>query len=296
MIFNSATQNLLVQHGKIEDDKSRKFIRDSVGVTEFKVVSRRHSILSGPAGVGKTHGTLDECNKANIKNIVIAPGTSDVVLAVSLASGVHSLKDDEELVVILDDADDLVFRDIDTINKWKLATAEENEETGFVPHFNHNVNMYNMVLQFEKAGNIRMVEAINAFTPDNGIGLSIPMNRVRFVILCNLDLEDSKCFGRKTNVKNAFAPVFDRFKYKRIDMNWDIQWGWLAHVLSNSQPFENKGFLLTDDQKKELLNWMYSNWDRLRSTSYRQVRDFAADMINDPDNYLDKWTDTLKRK
>jgi hypothetical protein len=296
MNFNSATQNLLVQHGKIEDDKSRKFIRDSVGVTEFKVVSRRHSILSGPAGVGKTHGTLDECNKANIKNIVIAPGTSDVVLAVSLASGVHSLKDDEELVVILDDADDLVFRDIDTINKWKLATAEENEETGFVPHFNHNVNMYNMMLQFEKNGNTRMVEAINAFTPDNGIGLSIPMNRVRFVILCNLDLEDAKCFGRKTNVKNAFAPVFDRFKYKRIDMNWDIQWGWLAHVLANSQPFDNKGFLLTDDQKKELLNWMYSNWDRLRSTSYRQVRDFAADMINDPDNYLDKWTDTLKRK
>jgi hypothetical protein len=296
MKFNSATQNLLVQHGKLEDDKSRKFIRESVGVTGFKVVARRHSILSGPAGVGKTHGTLDECNKANIKNIVIAPGTSDVVVAVSLASGVHSLKDDEELIVILDDADDLVFRDIDTMNKWKLATAEENEETGFVPHFNHNVNMYNMLLQFEKAGNTRMVEAINAFTPANGIGLAIPVNRVRFVILCNLDLEDPKCFGRKTNVKNAFEPVFDRFKYNRINMNWDIQWGWLAHVLSITQPFENKGFLLTDDQKKELLNWMYSNWDRLRSTSYRQVRDFAADMINDPDNYLDRWTDTLKRK
>lgn len=290
MKFNSETQNLLVQHGKLEDEKSRKFIRKSLGLTGKKVEATKHAILSGPPGVGKTYGTTDECNKNKVNSILIAPGTSDIELAVRIAYGVYTLKKNQELVVILDDADDVVFGSYETLNKWKIACGDIDYDAGIIPTFNHMVSMNNTLSTLRKQkGKELLVEAIESFISEDSVGMSIPTDKVRFIILCNLDLENTKNFRGK--LKSAVGPVLDRFEYKRIDMGWDKQWGWLAHTLSNSQPFANEP--LSQAQKKELLNWMYSNWQNLRSTSYRTVRKLAADMINDPDNYIDSWQEQL---
>jgi hypothetical protein len=293
MKFNSETQNLLVQHGKLEDEKSRKFIRKSLGLANKKVEATKHAILSGPPGVGKTYGTTDECNKNKINAIVIAPGTSDIELAVKMAYGVYNLKKNEELVVILDDADDVVFRDYDTLNKWKIACGDVDYDAGIIPTFNHMVSMNNTLASLKKQkGKEVLISAIESFISADSVGMSIPTDRVRFIILCNLDLENEKNFRGK--MRSAVGPVLDRFEYKRIELPWDQQWGWLAYTLSNSQPFQNEP--LKVEQKKELLNWMYSNWKNLRSTSYRTVKKLAADMINDPDNYIDSWEEQLVGK
>jgi hypothetical protein len=293
MKFNSETQNLLVQHGKLEDEKSRKFIRKSLGLSTKKVEATKHAILSGPPGVGKTYGTTDECNINNINATVIPPGTSDIELAVKMAYGVHNLKKNEELVVILDDADDVVFRDYDTLNKWKIACGDVDYDAGIIPTFNHMVSMNNTLSSLKKQkGKERLIEAIESFISADSVGMSIPTDKVRFIILCNLDLENEKNFRGK--MKSAVGPVLDRFEYKRIELPWDQQWGWLAYTLSNSQPFKEEP--LKVEQKKELLNWMYSNWKSLRSTSYRTVKKLAADMINDPGNYIDSWEEQLVGK
>lgn len=293
MKFNSETQNLLVQHGKLEDEKSRKFIRKSLGLANKKVEATKHAILSGPPGVGKTHGTTDECNKNKINSIVIAPGTSDIELAVRMAYGVHNLKNNEELVVIADDADDIIFRDYETLNKWKIACGDIDYDAGIIPSFNHMVSMTNTLNSLKKQqGKERLIEAIESFISPDSVGMSIPTDKVRFIILCNLDLENQKNFRGK--MRSAVGPVLDRFEYKRIELPWDKQWGWLAYTLANSQPF--KDYPLKVEQKKELLNWMYSNWNSLRSTSYRTVKKLAADMINDPNNYIDSWEEQLVGK
>jgi hypothetical protein len=77
-----------------------------------------------------------------------------------------------------------------------------------------------------------------------------------------------------------------------MDLNWETQWGWLAYTLSTTQPFDEAE--MSNEQKKELLNWMYGNWNNLRSTSYRMVRKLAEDMINEPDSYYDLWQEKLK--
>lgn len=293
MKFNSETQNLLVQHGKLEDEKSRKFIRKSLGLGSKKVEATKHAILSGPPGVGKTYGTTDECNVNKINHIFIPPGTSDIELAIKIAYGVYNLKKNEELVVIMDDADDIVFRDYDTLNKWKIACGDIDYDAGIIPSFNHMVSMNNTISILKKQkGKERLVEAIQSFISEDSVGMSIPTDKVRFIILCNLDIENPKNFRGK--IKSAIGPVLERFEYKRIEMPWETQWGWLAYTLSNSQPFKEEP--LTVAQKKELLGWMYSNWQSLRSTSYRTVRKLAAAMINNPDNYLDEWSEQLGTK
>jgi hypothetical protein len=290
--FNSPTQNSLVKRGEIEDEKSRKFIRKALGLTNKKVEATRHTILSGPPGVGKTYGTQDECLKGKVKYITLAPGLKDIQVAIKLAVAVYELEEDETLAVILDDADDLVFGDYDTLNKWKIAMGDVDYDMGLIPSYNHSSSMTNTISTLTKHKKMKIVEAIKSFQGETDIGLSIPTDRVRFIVLCNLDLEDPKSFGRSTKIKSAVGPLLDRFEYKRMDLNWETQWGWLAYTLSTTQPFDEVE--MTDDQKKELLNWMYGNWNNLRSTSYRMVRKLAEDMINEPESYYDLWQEKLK--
>lgn len=292
--FASKNKKLMIQKGELINNQGRKFVRKSIGATEKKVESARHTVYSGPPGVGKTFGTIEECIAANKKYIVIAPGTTDIELAVKLAHGVYTLKEGEELVVILDDADDVVFGSYATLNKWKVAMADAKPELGLVPMFNHPVAVINTITALEKAGKNVVAEALKSYSGADSIGVGIPMERVRFVILCNLDLEHPKAFSRNPKMKSAVEPVLDRMNYKRVEVDKKESWGWLAYVLGVSQPFESQGFLLTDDQKVALLDWMWSNWDDLRSTSYRTVEKLAEDMINYEDEYEDYWEEKLK--
>lgn len=288
--FKSKELNLLVESGKLADENSRDFIRGALGLKNKKVEATRHTILSGPPGVGKTYGTMDECNKAGVNYIVVPPGMSDIGLTVKLASAVYALAPNEELVVILDDADDVVFSDYPTLNKWKIAMADVDYDQGIIPTYNHPVSLNNTLITLQKQADAdpkrqTLVDALKSFIAPDSVGASIPMDRVRFIVLCNLDLEDTKIF--KGKMKSAIGPVLDRFKYKRMSVDWEKQWGWTAYVLGETQPFEDHA--LTEEQKVELMSWMYSNWSRLRSTSYRTVRRLAAAMINEPDDYIDQW-------
>ena len=295
--FKSKELNLLVEAGKFVDEQSRSFIKTALGLKKLKVIAKRHSILSGGPGVGKTYSAVDESNKGKVKYIMIEPGSSDVQIAIKLACAVYNLKDDEELIVIIDDADELVFGDYKTLNKWKIALADVDYDQGIIPTYNHMVAMTGTINSLEKQAATdpskkEMIKAIKAFIPNDSLGLSIPMDKVRFIILCNLDFEDSKVFSRSPKLKSAIDPVRDRMKYKRININWEKQWGWAAYVLGETQPFGK--YKLDMAQKTELMQWMYSNWNNLRSTSYRTVRELAAAMINEPETYMDEWQNELK--
>jgi len=294
--FPSEDLNNDVQAGKIVDRNLREYIRDALGITQKLVESSRHTVISGPQGVGKTYGTIDECERAGIEKLIVAPGTSDVALAVALATKVYQLGEDDELVVILDDADDVVFGDYGTLNKWKIALAEPDYNLGIMPFYNHNTAMTGTINAIEKQAQAdprhqSKLEALNAYLDPNGLGLSIPTEQVRFVILCNRDFEDPKQLPRG-KLGSAIPPVLDRMNYERINLSMEKQWGWNAYVLGTTQPFDN--YHLSDEQKIELLMWMRNNWNSLRSKSYRSIRRLAEAMINNPDRYWDIWKRELR--
>jgi hypothetical protein len=182
----------------------------------------------------KSYGTLDECRKAGKKYLMLAPNTSEIGQIVAVAHGVHNLKANEELIIILDDADDLVFGSYPDLNKWKIALAKPDPTIGSIPTLNHQVDFSKTLSALEKQGKTELIEALSSFMSPDDIGVSIPTDRCRFIILCNLDMEDPKAF-RSSKMRSAVGPVLDRLKYNRITLNTEDQWGWLAYVLASTQ-------------------------------------------------------------
>jgi len=288
--FGSEDLNFLVESGRMIAQRQQDFLAERMGLKDMLVEAFRHTILSGPAGVGKTHGTMELLKTNNCKHLMVASGESELSLIIRVAVAVASLKSGEELILVADDADDVVFGDYKSLSKWKQALQDATE---FVtPMIEHQVNMTNTLLQLRKAGKDAVADAVESFQNPDSIGVSIPMDRVRLLVLCNLDLEDPKAF--KGKMKTAVGPVVERTNYKRMNLTVDQQWGWLAYTLSNSQPFEEA--VLDDDQKVKLLLWLKDNWDDIRREhkSYRFVRKLAEAIINHPTKHRDIWNSELK--
>jgi len=285
--FNSAVQSAYLMQGEIRNDQLKDLVRNATGINKKIITATMHTILSGAPGVGKTYTTIAELEANNIPYVLITAGMTEIEVTMRLANGIAKLKGDQELVVVVDDADDVIFGNLATLNRWKIATADMN------PMWSYPKSINNTLVQLEKAGRDQEAQRIAQFQVEGSLGLEIPLDKARFIVLCNTDLEDVDQV--KKPLRSSVEAVLDRFEYERLSMPWQEKWGWLAYVLSNSQPFDEVE--LDDNDKKEVLNFLYANWQNLKSSSgasYRFVRKLVDDMVNYPEVYGDKWQRRLK--
>lgn len=282
----STGQKNYIAEGANQDLMLRNHINQMLGIGHVGAESKRHTIISGPPGIGKSYSTMSAIRTSNVNFIQFGAGDTDSNIALKLAYGVHNLKPGEELVTLWDDADDVIFRDYQTANKFKFALAKDE------PFFSQGVNMTNQRAAYEKNNRQDLVDAIDAFTVPGSPGIQIPMDRVRFFIICNRNLDNRKEFSSR--IYGAVEAIQDRVKYKRLEFDWKVCWGWLAYILNNSQPFDK--FPLTDEQKFRITDWMWARWDQMRNPSYRTVEEMAEYIVNYPNDYLDIWASTFLRK
>jgi hypothetical protein len=265
-------------------------IQESLGIAKhIKVMAKRQTIIEGPPGVGKSHTTKQTCINGSVQPIEIGTGSTLSYIASKLAYADYWTPKNNEIVVIWDDADDVVFGERKNANIWKNVFMDDENE----PRFQHNVNLTNEIKKLEKdPSKAKIVEAMKAYMPDDAMGIEIPMDRFRHIFLTNFDYETMS----ETKSKQWMAPIVDRFNYNRLNYEWTTAWGWLSHVLLNSQPFEKHGYQLTEEQKIKIIIWIFDKWDKMgNKQTYRTVREMAQYIINEPNNYLNRWQKFIRK-
>lgn len=267
----------LTQNLKIEVERA-------LGVTKLKSQIKRHTYICSPPGAGKTFTVMQVAKEHKVPMLVIQGIQSLNAFVIELATRVYHSNSDDEIIVWVDDCDSM-FTTADGLNLWKGAVDPNRNMVSW------GKNMISQIGQFEKsehAAHNLIGEALIGFEKASGIGVEIPTDQVRFIVTSNIPLPDSdEAKFRGTVHLGAFA---DRFRYKNYDLTPEESWGWLAYL-----GMENDILGLSKAKKYLLLDWMYWNWERLRSKSMRSLLDYAEDMINYPKDYTNHWNISLKK-
>lgn len=292
--FPSKTMMAYQKIGEQKDKLLRDIVSEAVGIKKKRVQFKKHTLISGPPGVGKSYSTVDLLKQNKVKYITVNAGMSDIALATLFAYNVFKLSKKDELIVVIDDADDVIFKDYASLNKWKIAFGNYNPDIGEFPFFNHDKTITPIINAYRKNGKEEVAEAFEHFQEPGIVGLRIPMHQLRFIVLCNRNYKDKTSVAFKHKMQSAVDPVVDRFLCRDINLTKEEAWGWLAYVLANSQPFEkpvNGGvsFKMSDKQKTSVLDYMNDKWDRFHAHSFRTVGELAENIVNHPSDYRDKW-------
>ena len=110
--------------------------------------------------------------------------------------------------------------------------------------------------------------------------------------MCNKNYEDPKAVHPSKRID--VEALIDRVRYIRLEFEWKVAWGWLAHILNTTQPFADDGVELSKTQKSKILSWMWDKWEIMRNTSYRTVEEMAEYLVEDPEECETDWEIFLK--
>ena len=291
----TAEQKYLIEQGRIKTEQLKEVVEVALDVKKMTVRNKRHTYIQSPPGAGKTLTVLTTAADNNVKLEQIRGHQTMSDLALKIATIVYRANGDHRYIWI-DDCDS-PFADEKNINVMKNALDREINQFAWNANWGPTRDRY---MKSENPIDQIRGEAITAYQSLNGNGIEVPTDNLTFIITSNKELvsqgeveliKQGKIKGRRYSKLLSHEPALqDRLIYKPIDLTPKESWGWIAYIVMN-----NDILGISDSEKHRLLNWMLSNWDKLRSTSMRAVVDLAEEMINHPSDYTDYWETYLFR-
>ncbi len=280
----SPSQGRLILEGERLTEQLRNAVTRALGIDKGQVENKRHAYIYSPPGAGKTFTVMSTADRHAVELVRVQGASSMNAFVTKLAVAVH-LAGGQEIVVWIDDCDSL-FMEAEALNVMKGALDAERNVISWSKNLTAQINQYQ---SSASAHDKVRGEALQAFQTMGSPGVDIPTEHVRFIITSNLRLETPNAV-HKTARKMHEAAIRDRVNYVAFDLSSEQSWGWIAHTLLTGDVLG-----LGASEKQELLLWMHEYLPRLPSTSMRQVRDYAAAMINNPTGYRNDWMFSLMR-
>lgn len=280
----TSKQQAYIANGEKQAVHFKTRIEHALGIAQLEVSPKRHHYIVGGPGIGKTYTVNEVAQKNKVELIRIQGVASMNAISIQLAVAAY-MAQDKQLNIWIDDCDS-VFSDQASLSVMKGIFDEDRNVLAW------NKNLLAAIAQYEKsdhASDRLAAEALRHYQPVNGVGLEVPTDNMRFVVTSNRTLAAPNP-PPKTSRKIDESSIRDRVVYTEYDLDQDDTWGWMAFTtLKTKLPKVDKA------DKHLLLDWMYSNWERLPSVSMRAITELAADMVNYPDSYPDHWHSRLVR-
>ena len=235
-------------------------------------------LICGPSGVGKTYNIIKTLRDENLQFFQMT-GNASIFGFMGNLLYLHSQKPNgQKLVIFLDDCDFLF--EPKNINILKNLTATDPRDRMF--QYTKSINEK----QFSDAQQHVLPNYLNEGTH----GLTIPCDEFVFVIASNINLYDETQLpdlsaAEKKKAEHHLA-IRGRMKPYDFTLNKEEKWGWLYDAAMNDGALD---LVDTENKKLFLLNWMWSNWDKMKETSIRTIEKMAEDMMEDPTDFIEYW-------
>jgi hypothetical protein len=269
---------------RVTKKASNKSIESTNSSDEFSLVQKkRHYYIYGPSGVGKTYNMEKAVKETGVKHYVISGNVSMWAFAVQLACIKGSLKNDEKVVVIVDDCDELL-KDGKSANQLK-ELLDKNQFS-----YNKKPQLHTLTSDYQLA-------CVEQCMSDDNMGFKVDCSNFTFVITSNIKLpfdstpeEMLEKNGGNLTPRIAYmkhlTAIRGRMNVKDLSFTKEEKWGNIAIVL-----LEDNGCpQLTEQQKIFLLQWMDSNWDDMTETSIRTAEKMADILIEEgEESVVDAW-------
>jgi hypothetical protein len=274
----SKQQINLIDLGKQQRTALEKAVYDAIGSCSNG--KRRHTLVYSPTGLGKTYVFKKILDEMGVKYSVISGKNSLFQIALNLMVLWHLKPKGEQLIILFDDCD--IF-----FTKQELMNVLKNMIEG------EQSLVYNVGVMESQLDPVQL-EAYKKCKSKYGKGFAVPCDEFTFMVTTNFmlpfdiqadQLRKKDGSSSKADKIESLAAFRSRFRTKDYPMDKNTKWGYLAYVMLELDLFED----LDLDNRKILIDWLWSNWDKMKETNLRTLEKMAEDMVNSSENYKDVW-------
>lgn len=239
----------------------------------------RHLILSGPAGLGKTHLIRTFFEMHDVPNVRITGAVSLFSLGIRLAVIMRNRDPNETLFIHIDDAD-VAFRTEEGCNLLKQMLFDDKA-------FVYEKNIVPLLLSFPA----EVRQAVESFRSEGSFGFRVPLSNVVFIITTNIpypaDTEVRRHLGRNGHSgilvhRNA---IRSRCRYRSLDFSNEQRWAWIADAfLENGQIRAENNLVI-----KNMLDFLWEYRAVAQEHTIRAAEIMLKIAEEKPTTYIKEW-------
>lgn len=261
----------------------KRFSKVITKICEDSVTQRyQHLYVYGPAGIGKTFMVKKQLEESGVKHYLVTGANSIFTLGVFLAVLQSSNPEREKCYIFIDDCDEILKSEANC-NIMKNVLFGEKK---FVYEKSMNSIMPTLT-EVQRS-------AILSFSSDDKMGYAVPTDNLVFIFTsnfklpCDDEVQAAREKGRSKAVLMAHHnAIRSRVQCADFDLSDAEKWGWSADVILNTTCLESLN--LTEEERKQVLDFNWNNWERLKERSIRSIEKIAVALRENPEDYMDVW-------
>jgi hypothetical protein len=248
-----------------------------------------HGYIYSPPGIGKTFTIQQQLDKSKIKYIKITGNISMYAFGIQLCVINYHNPERENIVVFVDDCDSL-FSTEENCNMMKNVLDGTKR-------FTYEKSLQS---QWPSLSEIQK-ESVEYHKHEDKMGFDVPTDTMTFIFASNFKLpvdDDIKRVKSKTTAKSILLShknaIRSRCTVGDFDLNNAELWGWISDVALSTDCLSQ--YEISDQEKLEILDFVWFNWDSLTERSIRLLEKMAVIINEYPDEYNTIWEiDFLKK-